>query len=375
MNEVDGDEIECVVAGAGVIGLAIARELALAGHEVVVLEAEAGIGTGTSSRNSEVIHAGLYYTPGSLKARHCVQGKALLYAYCQERSIDHRRCGKLVVATNASQVKQLQAIRANAQANFVDDLKQLSAAEALALEPRLQCHAALLSPSSGIVDSHAFMLSLQGDAENAGALFAFNTPVESLKLAQGRWNIGTGGSEAMQLSTRWFINCTGLHAQAIARRMQGFATEHIAPSHYAKGHYFSLSGRSPFSRLIYPVPEAAGLGVHLTIDLGLQAKFGPDVQWVDTLDYTVDSSRSAAFYKEIRKYWPGLADGALQPAYAGIRPKIQGPGEPAVDFQILGPAQHGAKGAIQLFGIESPGLTASLSIARQVLAMVHGQAH
>ncbi|MDP1888918.1 NAD(P)/FAD-dependent oxidoreductase [Polaromonas sp.] len=365
----EAEPVDCIVVGAGVVGLAVARALALAGREVLLIESEGGIGTGVSSRNSEVIHAGIYYTPGSLKARHCVRGNALLYAYCRQRHIDHQACGKLIVATSQAQVAKLQAIAANARANGVTDLILLSQAQAIALEPALRCEAALLSPRSGIVDSHALMLALQGDLENAGGTLVFNTPVEQVQLMPRGGLVSTGGRTPMTLQARLLVNCAGLHAQALARRMTGFDTGHIPACHYAKGNYFSISGRAPFSRLIYPVPEAAGLGVHLTIDLGQQARFGPDVEWVSALDYQVDAARSAAFYQEIRHYWPALPDGALQPAYAGIRPKIQGPGEPAVDFQILGPDEHGAAGVIQLFGIESPGLTASLSIAEQVCEM------
>lgn len=359
------EQVDCVVIGAGVVGLAVARALALQGREVMVLEAENAIGTGTSSRNSEVIHAGIYYVPGSLKARLCVQGKNLLYAYCAERGIGHRRCGKLIVATNAAQVAQLQAIIDKAAANGVHDLVLLSREQARALEPQLECVAAVHSPSTGIVDSHGLMLALQGDLENAGGLVVLNSPLAQAECAQSA--IVLIAQDGTQLQAKSVVNAAGLHAPALARRFAGLAAQHVPPSHYAKGNYFSLAGRSPFSRLIYPVPEAAGLGVHLTIDLGGQAKFGPDVQWVKAPDdLVVDPARGDGFYAEVRKYWPGLQDGALIPAYAGIRPKIQAEGEPAKDFLIQGPAQHGVPGLVNLFGIESPGLTSSLAIGDYV---------
>jgi L-2-hydroxyglutarate oxidase LhgO len=362
------EEIDVVVIGAGVVGLACARALALAGREVLLVEAEAGIGTGTSSRNSEVIHAGIYYPPGTLKALHCVRGRQLLYDYCRERGIGHRRCGKLIVATAAEQVPKLAALKATALRNGVGDLEFLTEAQACELEPQLRCVAALMSPSSGIVDSHALMLAYQGDFEAAGGVCVFNTRLARASCADDGVVVHTAGwnEEALSLRARLLVNCAGLHAQQLAKQMDGFPSQHVPPTYYAKGNYFSLAGRAPFSRLIYPVPEEAGLGVHLTVDLGMQARFGPDVQWVDEPDYDVDPGRAAVFYAEIRKYWPALRDGSLQPAYAGIRPKIQAPGEPALDFRIEGSETHGVPGVIQLFGIESPGLTASLSIAERV---------
>ncbi len=355
------DQIDCVVIGAGVVGLAVARALALQGREVMVLEAADAIGTGTSSRNSEVIHAGIYYPQGSLKASLCVAGKALLYAYCAERDIGHSRCGKLIVASSEAQVAQLQAIIAKATANGVHDLVLLSREQARALEPQLECVAAVHSPSTGIVDSHGLMLALQGDLENAGGLVVLNTPLAQAKCAASAiYLIAKDGTE---LEAKTVVNAAGLQAQALASRFAGLAAHHVPPSHYAKGSYFTLSGRSPFARLIYPVPEAAGLGVHLTIDLGGQAKFGPDVQWVSSPDdLVVDPARGDAFYAEVRKYWPALQDGALIPGYAGMRPKIQAPDEPAKDFLIQGPAEHGVPGLVNLFGIESPGLTSALAI-------------
>ncbi len=361
------DQIDTVVIGAGVVGLAVARALALRGREVLVLEAADAIGTGTSSRNSEVIHAGIYYAVGSLKARLCVEGKALLYAYCAERGIAHRRCGKLLVATSVDQLPQLQLIINKAAANGVNDLVLFTQAEAQAMEPHLACVAAMHSPSTGIIDSHALMLSLQGDLENAGGMVAFNTSVTSAKVTPG--GIQLTMADDTQLMCQRVVNAAGLHAQALAHRIEGLAAEHVPPAFFAKGNYFTLSGRSPFTRLIYPVPQAAGLGVHLTIDMGGQAKFGPDVEWVNSPDeLTVDPARGDAFYAEVRKYWPELPDGALQAGYAGIRPKIQSPTEPARDFLIQGPQDHGVQGLVNLFGIESPGLTSSLALAEYVAA-------
>lgn len=359
------DSVDVVVVGAGVVGLAVARALALQGREVMVLEAADAIGTGTSSRNSEVIHAGIYYPQGSLKARLCVAGKALLYDYCAQRGIGHSRCGKLIVATHDSQMPALQAIIAKAAANGVHDLVLLTREQARALEPALECVAAVLSPSTGIVDSHALMLALQGDLENAAGMVVLNSPLAQAHC--GPSAIVLVAEDGTELAAQSVVNAAGLHAQALASRFAGLDTRHVPPSHYAKGNYFTLSGRSPFSRLIYPVPEAAGLGVHLTLDLGGQAKFGPDVQWVDAPDdLMVDPRRGDAFYAEVRKYWPGLPDGALQAGYAGIRPKIQAPDQPARDFLIQGPAEHGVAGLVNLFGIESPGLTSSLAIGRHV---------
>ncbi|SFB95626.1 L-2-hydroxyglutarate oxidase LhgO [Polaromonas sp. OV174] len=359
------EQVDCVVIGAGVVGLAVARALALQGREVMVLEAADAIGTGTSSRNSEVIHAGIYYPQGSLKARLCVAGKQQLYAYCAERGIGHSRCGKLIVANSEAQLAQLQAMLAKAAANGVHDLVWLTREQARALEPQLECVAALHSPSTGIVDSHALMLALQGDLEAAGGLVVLNSPLAHARRAQGA--IVLVAADGTELQARSVVNAAGLQAPALARRFAGLAAEWVPPSYYAKGSYFTLSGRSPFSRLIYPVPEAAGLGVHLTIDLAGQAKFGPDVQWVDSSDdLVVDAARGDAFYAEVRKYWPALQDGALAPAYAGIRPKLQAPDEPARDFLIQGPAQHGVAGLVNLFGIESPGLTSSLAIGEHV---------
>ena len=371
------DEVDAVVVGAGVVGLAIGRALALQGLQVVILEQATAFGTGTSSRNSEVVHAGLYYPPGSLKARLCVQGKALLYAYCAERGVGIRRCGKLLVATRDDDLHKLDTIRAHASACGVDDLQPLTRAQALALEPELSCTAALLSPSSGIVDSHGLMTALLGDAQNAGALYAVASPFDRATLAGGHWQVHTGGDEPFELATRWLVNAAGLDAQLVAARMNGYPPAAVPRRHLAKGHYFSLARRAPFSHLIYPTPVDGGLGVHLTLDLAGQARFGPDVKWLPdsadsgaALDYAPDPARQASFEAEVRRYWPRLPEGALQASYTGIRPKLSGPGEPAADFRIEGPAQHGVAGVVQLFGIESPGLTASLAIGQHVAAMV-----
>ena len=365
------DEIDCAVIGGGVVGLAVARALALAGREVLVLESEGAIGTGTSSRNSEVIHAGIYYPQGSLKARLCVEGKQMLYAYAAERGVPHQRCGKLIVATSPEQAAQLEAIQKKAAANGVDDLVLLTAQQAIAMEPQLHCVAALHSPSTGIVDSHALMLSLLGDLENAGGMLALKSPITRAECGDGA--IVLTAEDGTVLRCRSVVNAAGLGAPALARRFEGLPASSVPKEYFAKGNYFTLSGRAPFSRLVYPVPEPGGLGVHLTIDLGGQAKFGPDVQWVASPDdLVVDPLRGEGFYAEVRKYWPALPDGALIPGYAGIRPKISGPGEPAADFMIDGPASHGVQGLVNLFGIESPGLTSSLAIGRHVASMLAG---
>ena len=367
------DVVDCVVIGAGVVGLAVARALALAGREVMVLEAQDAIGTGTSSRNSEVIHAGIYYPQGSRKAQLCVEGKALLYQYCAERGIAHRRCGKLIVATSDAQRAKLDDIAKHAAANGVDDLLLLTRDEARALEPALECVAALHSPSTGIVDSHGLMLALQGDLENAGGMVAFNSPLASAQCnaqVDGEQGILLTTQDGTQLLAKTVVNAAGLWAPDLARQFAGLNAAHIPTAYYAKGNYFTLSGRAPFTHLIYPVPEAAGLGVHLTLDLGGQAKFGPDVQWVDNADdLVVDPARGNAFYAEVRRYWPALQDGALAAGYAGIRPKISGPGDAAADFLLQGADVHGVPGLINLFGIESPGLTSCLAIGQAVAEM------
>ncbi|MEJ7687103.1 MAG: NAD(P)/FAD-dependent oxidoreductase [Variovorax sp.] len=363
------DEIDCAVIGAGVVGLAVARALALCGREVIVLEAEGAIGTGTSSRNSEVIHAGIYYAEGSLKARLCVEGKHLLYDYATDRGVPHRRCGKLIVATAWPQVGQLEAIAARARDNGVPDLVLLTRSQACALEPQIECIAALHSPSTGIVDSHALMLSLQGDIQNADGVLALKSAVSRAECANDA--IVLAADDGTLLRCRSVVNAAGLAAPALARCFAGLPPAAVPQAHWAKGSYFTLAGRAPFSRLIYPVPEAAGLGVHLTLDMGGQAKFGPDVEWVASAnDLVVDPHRGDAFYAEVRKYWPALPDAALVPGYAGIRPKISAPGEAACDFRIDGVAEHGVRGLVNLFGIESPGLTSSLAIGRHVAALL-----
>lgn len=365
------EQIDAVVIGAGVVGLAVGRALALSGREVLVLESENAIGTGTSSRNSEVIHAGIYYPAGSLKARLCVRGKAMLYSFCTERGVAHQRLGKLIVATRPEQVLSLDGIMAKAVANGVHDLKKLSAAEARALEPALACEAALLSPSTGVVDSHGLMLALQGDLESAGGLLALVSPVQHIGVRQGTAShpIRVCAQDGAELVCKVLVNAAGLSAVAVARAMEGLNADALPQAHFAKGNYFTLAGRAPFTRLIYPVPEASGLGVHLTLDLGGQAKFGPDVQWVsDPALLQVDPRRGDAFYAEVRKYWPALPDGALLPGFAGMRPKINAPNEAAADFMIQGPAEHGVPGLVNLLGIESPGLTSSLAIADEVCA-------
>lgn len=365
----EAERIDCAVIGAGVVGLAVARALALAGREVMVLEREGGIGTGTSSRNSEVIHAGIYYPQGSLKAQLCVQGKEMLYAYADERGVAYRRCGKLIVATSTEQVGELEGIVAKARANGVHDLVVLTRDQALAMEPQLQCVAAVHSPSTGIVDSHALMLSLQGDLENAGGMLALKSPVARAECGSGQIDLVMEDGTVLRCAS--VVNAAGLHAPALARQFAGLNEQALPTAYFAKGNYFTLSGRAPFNRLVYPVPEPGGLGVHLTLDLGGQAKFGPDVQWVDSSgDLVVDPARGQAFYAEVRKYWPALSDGALIPGYAGMRPKISGPGQPAADFMIQGAKEHGVAGLVNLFGIESPGLTSSLAIGARVAEML-----
>jgi L-2-hydroxyglutarate oxidase LhgO len=360
------DKVECVVVGAGVIGLAVARRLAQAGREVIVLEAAEGIGTVTSSRNSEVIHAGIYYRAGSLMARMCVAGKHALYQYCRDHGIPHRNCGKLIVATTPNETAKLQSIRAHAEANGVLDLQILSGDAARAMEPALNCDAALLSPSTGIIDSHAFMLSLRGEAEDGGAACAFHTPLLRARATSGGIELDAGGDAPTSVECRLLVNAAGLGAPAVARNIEGMPAELIPLEYLAKGNYFSCSARAPFSHLIYPVPESGGLGVHLTLDMAGQARFGPDVEWVESIDYAVDPARAERFYPAIRRYWPTLPDGALMPSYSGIRPKIVPPAVAQQDFLIQGPRDHGIDGLINLFGIESPGLTSSLAIADYV---------
>jgi len=371
------DGVDALVIGAGVVGLAVARALARSGLETIVAEAEPAIGTGVSARNSEVIHAGLYYAPGSLKARLCVRGNALLYAYCAEHGVAHARCGKLVVATQASQHAALIELARTAAANGVA-VQPLSAAEATALEPALHCTAALASPSTGIVDSHGLMLALQGDIERDGGAVALRSNVVAVRFEPGapavvQVDSPSGGFE---LAARIVVNAAGLLACGVARRMHGLAPQHVPHERFAKGTYFALAGRSPFTRLVYPAPDGAWLGVHLTLDLAGQARFGPDLEWLadgtepGAIDYHVNPQRAPAFEQAIRRYWPALRDGALQPAYSGVRPKIHAPGEAAPDFRIDGPLVHGVPGLVNLFGIESPGLTSALAIGEHVAALL-----
>ena len=357
------ERIDCAVIGAGVIGLAVGRALALRGREAVIIEAADAFGTVTSSRNSEVIHAGIYYPEGSLKARLCRRGRDMLYEYLTRHGVAHRRVGKLVVATDESEIERLRAVEARARGNDVEDLRWLTGDEATALEPELTCVAALLSPSTGVFDTHGFMLSLLGDAEDRGAALALGSPVTRAHRDGKHLVLEVGGAAPMEIACGTVINAAGLGAQQVATSIDGVPAATVPPLHYAKGNYFTLAGKPPFERLIYPVPGNASLGLHYTCDLGGQGRFGPDVEWVEAEDYAVDGARAERFYDAIRRYWPGLRANALAPGYAGIRPKIQAPGEPAADFAVVGPETHGVPGLINLFGIESPGLTASLAIA------------
>jgi len=358
------EKLDAVVVGAGVVGLAIARALAQSGREVVILEAENAIGTHTSSRNSEVIHAGIYYPKGSLKARACVAGKERLYEYCVAHGVPHRRSGKLIVATSQEQVGELENIQKKAHANGVTDVVWMTREQVVALEPEISCVAGLYSPSTGIIDSHALMLAYLGDAEERGAMLALKTHLLGAQVTTDGFVVR---SDQMDVACNILVNSGGLRAPSIARLVEGYPAEKAPREFYAKGNYYSLTRRAPFSRLVYPVPEPGGLGVHVTLDLAGQARFGPDVEWVDRIDYAVDPKRSERFYAAIRKYWPGLPDGALSPGYAGIRPKTAGPKEPAPDFEVQGPSVHGVPGLVHLFGIESPGLTASLALSAIVL--------
>jgi L-2-hydroxyglutarate oxidase LhgO len=359
------ERVDCVVIGAGVVGLAVARQLALAGREVIVLEAQSMIGTETSSRNSEVIHAGIYYPTGSLKATSCVAGKQKLYPYCAEHGVPHRRCGKLIVATDAGQLEELENIRRKAHANGVTDVTHVTSVDVLAMEPEVHCVAALHSPSTGIIDSHALMVAYLRDAERAGAQLALKCRLTKGVVRAKGIELHVDGSEPILAAV--VVNSAGLRAPSVARRIDGYPAE-LAPSElYAKGSYYSLAKGSPFARLVYPVPEPGGLGVHVTLDLDGRTRFGPDVEWTDRIDYTIDPHRAERFYEAIRRYWPGLIDGALEPDFAGIRPKISAKGAPAADFMVQGSQEHGVEGLVHLFGIESPGLTASLPLADAVM--------
>lgn len=358
------ERVQSVVIGAGVVGLALASTLARAGQEVLVLESEDRIGTGISSRNSEVVHAGIYYPSGSLKARTCVAGNRMLYAFCEAHGVACQKLGKLIVA-QADQLDALRDLQAKAAANGVT-LDWLEAGAVHALEPELRCAAALRSPTTGIVDSHGLMRALQIEAETHGATVVLRSPVVGGQVGPGQIELRVGGEEPMTLQAERVFNAAGLGAQEVARGLHGLPPGTVPPQHLSKGNYYGLSGPAPFSRLVYPIPSQGALGVHLTLDLGGQARFGPDVEWIDHATYDVDPRRADSFYAEVRKYWPGLPDGALQPAYAGIRPKIHGPGESAPDFLIQTSDTHGIPGLVNLYGIESPGLTASLALADEV---------
>jgi len=360
------EKVDTVVIGAGVVGLAVARELALAGREVIVLEAEESIGNHTSSRNSEVIHAGIYYPKGSLKARLCVEGKHKLYDYCRGRDISYLNCGKVLVAASPAEIPAVLGYIDKANANGVNDLRRISLDELRELEPAVTAVAAVHSPSTGIIDSHAYMLALEGDLENAGGAVVFRSPVLRGEVTGEGIVLEVGGSEPMSICCERLVNSAGLLAPSVARSIHGIPAASVPPQYFAKGHYYTLSGKSPFNRLVYPAAGAGYLGVHVTIDLGGQARFGPDIDWIGGIDYGFDDSREPLFYEAIRQYYPALKDGALQRGYTGIRPKISGPKEPAADFMIQGPREHGVPGLVNLYGIESPGLTASLAIAEAV---------
>ena len=364
------ERVQCAVIGAGVVGLAIARKLAMAGREVVILEAETAFGTHTSARNSEVIHAGIYYATGSLKAQHCVAGKELLYRYCRDHDVAHRRIGKIIVASDDNQLAGLRKYQAQAETNGVRDLEWLDAAALRELEPEVRSIAGLLSPSTGIIDSHGLMLAYLGDAQAHGASLALGSPVLGGAVEDDGIRLDVGGAEPMSLKCTSVINSAGLNAQAVAGSISGLPSSTIPPTFFAIGHYYTLAGKAPFRRLIYPVARQDWLGVHVTIDLGGQVKFGPDFSWIERVDYRFDETRERAFYEAIRFYYPGLRDGALKPGYTGIRPRITGPGGPAQDFAIQGERVHGIAGLVNLYGIESPGLTASLAIADHVAAIL-----
>ncbi len=359
------ESVDAIVVGAGVVGLAVARALALSGREVVILEAEGSYGSQTSSRNSEVIHAGIYYPQGSAKARLCVEGRHALYRYCEARGVTHRRIGKLIVATADEDLPVLETLAARAAANGVDDLEWLSGEEAMTLEPALRCKAALLSPSTGIIDSHGFMTALLGDAEAGGAQLSLHTPLEAGSAGRDGLRIRSGNTE---LGCDMLVNAAGLGAQTVARAIEGLDPNTIPRRYLAKGNYFVAPGKPTFTRLIYPVPNAASLGIHITLDTAGQMRFGPDEEWVDEVSYHVDEARAVDFAEAVHRYFPSLDAATLVPSYAGIRPRIQAPGEPVADFAIHGPEAHGIPGLVNLFGFESPGLTASLAIASEVLS-------
>jgi L-2-hydroxyglutarate oxidase LhgO len=359
--------MQVMVIGAGVVGLAAAREAALRGHDVIVAEAADSIGTGTSSRNSEVIHAGLYYPTGSKRALHCPRGRRMLYAYCESHGIPHKKLGKLFIVTKDADTPKLEAIYKQALVNGVENVTMLDAAEAKRMEPALFCVAAFHSAETGVIDSHRFMLALEGDIEDRGGVIAFNTPVERIARDGAGWRVAFGGPEPGDITVDAVVNCAGHGAQRLARAVDGFPPARVPKLVLAKGNYFGFSGRAPFRRLIYPAPVPGGLGIHITLDLAGRMRFGPDVEWIEAMNFDVDPRRGDAFYAAIRTYWPGLPDNSLFPDYAGIRPKLTGSGEPAADFMVEGPQEHGLPGLVHLFGIESPGLTSALSLAEEVL--------
>jgi len=358
--------MQVLVIGAGVVGLAVARAAALKGHEVIVAEAENGIGTITSSRNSEVIHAGMYYPTGTLRAQHCVSGRRMLYGYCASHGVPHKKCGKLIVATNEAELEKIKSIEVQGGINGVEGLELIGGNAARALEPELSCIGALHSPETGIIDGHRYMLALRGDLEDAGGAIALNTPVTGAKRKDGQWEVTFGGKEGGVFMFDAIANCAGLRAQGVARTMEDYPAARVPRLVLGKGNYFSYAGRPVFNRLIYPTPIVGGLGVHVTLDMAGRMRFGPDVEWIETENYAVDPARAHLFYDRIRTYWPGLPDDALTPDYSGIRPKITGPKEPQADFLIDTPEQHGLPGLVQMFGIESPGLTSSLSLGEAV---------
>jgi L-2-hydroxyglutarate oxidase LhgO len=359
--------MQVLVVGAGVVGLAMARAAALKGHEVIVAEVTRGIGNGVSSRNSEVIHGGMYYPTGSLRAYHCPRGRRMLYEFCASHGVPHRKCGKLIVATEEAEISKMEAILKQGHANGIENFELIDGAAARAMEPALHCVAALRSPETGIIDSHQFMTALRGDLEDRGGVIAFNTRIDRIVRNQSGWMVHFSGGESGELSVDAVINSAGLGAQPLARRTEPYPQERVPRLVLARGNYFGYAGRPVFSRLIYPAPRIdGGLGTHVTLDLAGRMRFGPDVEWIDEENYDVNPARAQSFYASIRRYWPALPDNSLQPDYAGIRPKLTGPGEPAADFMIEGPGQHGLPGLIHLFGIESPGLTSALSLADEV---------